>query len=274
MQPIYFPEPLIAPDTKIVQIDDDPWEIGKNFPVSAPIQGNIKIAVSELNRVLEERMTESTVKRASARAEAVHSQKEQMTRDFLQRAKQESEFVPISISRLMQELRDAIKPGTMIVDDCWSSSGFLRRTIDFTEPGSFQRARSGGSIGWGMSGCLGVKLAASDKPVVAVVGDGSAIWSIQSLWTASHYHIPVTYIICANASYCQVRLMKSIIMGDKGDCLGTMLEQPRIDFTQLSRAMGVPAQRVERPEDLKAALNNALDSKQTNLIEVYVESKA
>ena len=68
--------------------------------------------------------------------------------------------------------------------------------------------------------------------------------------------------------------MKSIITGDKGDCLGTMLEQPRIDFTQLSRAMGVPAQRVERPEDLKAALNNALDSKQTNLIEVYVESKA
>jgi benzoylformate decarboxylase len=172
----------------------------------------------------------------------------------------------------MQELRDSLQPGTRIVDDCWSCSPVLRRSIDFTEAKSYQRIRDG-SIGWGMPGALGVKLASPDRPVVAVVGDGSAMWSIQSLWTAARYHIPVTYVVCANASYCQVKLMKNFVMGEqaKGRYLGMDLDNPRIDLAGMAQAVGVSGQKVEHPEQLRGALRAALESGKPALVEVVIE---
>jgi benzoylformate decarboxylase len=269
----YLPKPLITANTKVIQIDNDGWEIAKNIPVAVGVEGDIKAAVAELNEVLQERLSAQAREGAKIRAKEISKEKERMTDAFLQKALKERDHVPISASRLMQELRDALKPDSLVVDDSWSCSQTLYRSIDFIEPKSFQRA-PGGSIGWGMPGSLGVKLAAGDRPVVAVVGDGSAAWSIQSLWTASHYNIPVTYIICANASYSQVKIMKMRLMGEKakGRNLGTSLDNPRMDFCQLAQAMGVYGQKAERPEDLKEALKTALGSGKPALVEVYIES--
>ena len=125
-----------------------------------------------------------------------------------------------------------------------------------------------------MPGSLGVKLASHDRPVVCVSGDGSAMWSIQSLWTAAHYHIPVTHIICANACYQQVRNMKVLLMGEKGKgrYLGTCLDQPQNDFCKIADGMGVQARRVEKPEELRAALQHAFSLDKPNLLEVYMDS--
>lgn len=272
-QSVYLPKPLIATSTKVIQIDNDPWEIGKNFPVAVGMEGDIKLSLADLNDVLQERMSAQAHEGAKIRIKEITKDKERATETFLKKALQERDHVPISVSRLMQELRDALKPDTFIVDDSWSCSGTLYRSIDFSKPKSFQRA-PGGSIGWGMSGSLGVKLASLDCPVVAVVGDGSAAWSMQSLWTAAHYNIPVTYIICANASYSQVKIMKRRLMGEKakGRDLGTNLDEPRIDFCQLAQAMGVHGQKVERPEELKDVLKSALESDKPAVVEVYIEN--
>jgi benzoylformate decarboxylase len=272
-QPVYFSEPLLTTKTKVIQIDHDPWEIGKNIPVAAGIEGNIKVSLAELNEGLKKSMSEKAREAAKARAQEIAREKQRITEAFLQKARKERDRVPIAVSRLMQELRDSLKPGTLVVDDCWSCSSTLRRSIDFREPKSFQRTR-GGSIGWGMSGSLGVKLASPGSPVVAVTGDGSAMWSIQSLWTAAHYGIPVTYIVCANASYSQVKLMKTLLMGEqaKGRYLGMELDEPRIDFGQLAQAMGVHGQKVERPEQLREALRSALELGKPALVEVCIES--
>ncbi len=275
-QPFHLPEPLLTTNTKVIQIDNDPWEIAKNFPVAAGIQGDIKVSLAELTGVLQKSMSARAHEAAEIRAKSIAREKKRMTEAFLEKARQERDSVPISVSRLMQELKDALKPDTLVVDDCWSASRTLRRTMDFTEPKSFQRSRGGGSIGWGMSGPLGVKLACPDRPVVAVVGDGSAMWSIQSLWTAARYDIPVTYVICANARYCQVKIMQKLILGEKakGRDLGMDLAEPRIDFCQLAQAMGVRGQKVERPEELKEALKLALESGKPGLVEVYIEKAA
>ena len=272
-QSVYLPKPLITTNSKVIQIDNDQWEIAKNFPVAVGIEGDIKVSVAELNDVLQERMSAQAYEGAKTRAKDIAEEKERTTEAFLKKTLQERDHVPISVSRLMQELRDALKPDTLIVDDSWSCSATLYRSMDFTKPKSFQRA-PGGSIGWGMSGSLGVKLAALDRPVVAVVGDGSATWSIQSLWTATHYNIPVTYVICANASYSQVKIMKMRLMGEKakGRNLGTNLDKPRIDFCQLAQAMGVHGQKVEQPEELKEVLKSALESDKPAVVEVYIEN--
>lgn len=272
-QPLYLPKPLLTANTKIIHIDNDPWEIAKNFPVAVGIQGNIKVSLTELNDALQKRMSSQAHQEAKIRADDISREKTSATDAFLKKAQQERDRVPIAVSRLMQELKDSLKPGTLVVDDCWSCSATLRRSIDFTEPKSFQRTR-GGSIGWGMSGPLGVKLASPDRPVVAVSGDGSAIWSIQSLWTAAHYEIPVTFVICANASYRQVKIMKSRLMGEKGKGrhLGMDLDDPRIDFCHLAQGMGVQGQKVERPEELSETLKSALESDKPILVEVSIEN--
>jgi benzoylformate decarboxylase len=271
-QPLYFSKPLLSTNTKIVQIHDDPWEIGKNFPIAAGIEGDIKMSLAELNDALRKGMPAQAREAAENRAQRIAREKQKTTEAFVEKARQERDHVPIAPSRLMQELRDSLKPGAVIVDDCWSCSSILRRMIDFREPQSFQRTR-GGSIGWGMPGSLGVKLAFPDRPVVAVVGDGSAMWSIQSLWTAAHYDIPVTYLICANASYCQVKLMKTLLMGEKakGRYLGMDLDEPRIDFCQLAQAMGVHGQKVKRPEQLREVLDSVLDLGKPAVVEVLIE---
>ncbi|MFC1942699.1 thiamine pyrophosphate-binding protein [Chloroflexota bacterium] len=274
-QAIYQPEPVIAETTNVIQIDDNPWEIAKNFPIAVGIQGNIKTSLTELCNLLQTSTPANAKQAAESRVKAITGEKEALNNAFSNKAEDEKDNIPISITRLMQELRDSIKPGTLVVDDCWSSSATLRRTLPFAESHSYQRARGGGSIGWGMPGALGVKLAAPEHPVVAVCGDGSALWSIQSLWTASRYNIPVTYIINVNQSYRQVKIMRKMILGagklnEKRP--GMDLDEPSVNFSQLAQSMGVQGYRVERPDELGDTLKTAFDSNRPGLVEVYVEN--
>jgi benzoylformate decarboxylase len=270
------PKPIDLHKTKIIQIDDNPWEIAKNFPVAAGIQGNIKTSLGELIKILESKMSDDAKKQATVRKDEIAQQKNEIANVFKNQADQERDNIPISISRLMQELRDYTGPDTIIVDDCWSSSDTLRRTLDLSEPKSYHRCRRGGSIGWGLPGALGAKLAAPDRPVVAVSGDGSAMWSIQSLWTAAHYKIPVTFIIIANAAYRMVKMMRKMRLGGKltDRHPGMDLDAPVVDFCKIAESMGVQGDLVEHPADLKRIFKAAFDAGKPRLIEVKVENKA
>ena len=272
-QAIHVHKPLVTPSTRVIQIDNNPWQIGKNYAVACGIQGNIKTSLEDLNTSLENSLSASIRKAIKSRIETISSEKQAIVKEFEEKVARERDNVPISGTRLMREIRDAIKPGTRIVDDCWSYSAILRRTVPFSEPRSYMRARSGGSIGWGLPGAIGVKLADAKRPVVCVSGDGSALWSIQSLWTASRYDIPVTFIIIANGCYRQVRLMKTLLLGEKnkGRFLGTDLCGPQNDFVKLAEGMGVPGQKVDNPAALKGVLENALKSNKPNLVEVSVD---
>lgn len=116
-------------------------------------------------------------------------------------------------------------------------------------------------------------MADPSRPVVCVSGDGSAMWNIQSFWTASRYNIPVTFIVIANGCYRQVRLMKTMLMGEKakGRYLGTDLCQPQTDLCKTAESMGVSSQKVEKPSQLKGALKEAFASNKPNLVEVFVD---
>jgi benzoylformate decarboxylase len=273
-QPIRLPQPLVLPVTKIIQLDNNPWQIAKNFPVASGIEGDIKMSTGELIKALKKGLPAEAKANASKRAELISQETQKRRSAFTEKAQKEKDHIPIAVTRLMTEIRDALRPGTLIVDDCWSCSAILRQTLDLKEPLSYQRSRGGGSIGYGLPGALGVKLGSPGRPVVAIVGDGSAMWSIQSLWTAAHYNIPVTFIVCANSIYRQVRRMKNLIMGEKarGRYLGTDLNHPRNDFCKMAEGMGVSAQKVESPEQLNGVLTTALGSGKPNLVEVIIES--
>jgi benzoylformate decarboxylase len=295
-----FAEGFFDPDApalshlKIIHIDDDPWELGKNLPTRCAIQGDIKSVLAELNEALRETLAvhggspgahpvaagaaggspfAAGLARAAQRRAAIAREKKAMDAGVEARTAAEKDLTPISISRLMTEIAAVATPNTLVVDECWSSSGTLRHILQPSVPGTYFRSRKGGSIGWGIPGALGVQLGAPDKQVLAVVGDGGGAWSMQGLWTAARYRIPVTFVITNNATYGQVKLVRRVVLGDypldeKHE--GMELDTPVMDFSLLARSLGVRSERLSDPDRLRSALREALASGEPRLIEALV----
>lgn len=275
-QGFFNPEPTLPSDAKIIQIDEDPWEIGKNFPVDCGIQGDVKSILGELNELIERGLSPKLREEAKERAEEIAKEKSKFESQFKSQIENEKDRVPISVSRLMTEIRDMASPETVIVDECWSSSGMLRQVLDLTKSKTFFRSRKGGSIGWGLPGALGVKLGLPDRPVVAVVGDGGAGWSIQSLWTAARYRIPVTFVITNNATYRQVKLVRKMVLGEyplNEKHEGMEIGDPVMNFSMIAQSMGVKGESVKDPKDLGRVLKAAFGSGEPRLVEVFVENR-
>jgi benzoylformate decarboxylase len=275
-QGFFNPEPTLPPGIKVIQIDENPWEIGKNFPVDCGIQGDIKAVLEELNGRIESEPPSTMRQDAQKRIQEIGQEKSKLNEKLKKQIESEKGNVPISISRLMVEIKEAVTPDTVIVDECWSASGMLRQVLDLAKPKTFFRARRGGSIGWGLPGALGVKLGLPDKPVISVCGDGSAAWSMQSLWTAARYRIPVTFVITNNATYRQVKLVRKLVLGDyplNEKHAGMEIDDPVIDFSMLARSMGVKGEAVKNPGDLGRALKAAIASNEPRLVEVFIENR-
>ncbi len=269
----FNPELPSLTGTKIIHIDDDPWEIGKNIPTDCGIQGDIKVVLTEVNGALEEALPPKAVERARQRAADVADEKVALDNALRARWAGERDAAPISPSRLMSEIVGVVTADVIVVDDCWSSSSALRHLLAPSRPRSYFRARKGGSIGWGLPGALGVKLGLPEREVIAVAGDGSAAWSMQSFWTAARYAIPVTFVITNNATYGQVKLVRKLVLGDypldeKHE--GMELDRPVMDFCLLARSLGVEAERVERADQLEPALRRSMGSGSPRLVEVMV----
>jgi benzoylformate decarboxylase len=275
-QGFFNPEPTLPSNVKVIQIDENPWEIGKNFPVDCGIQGDIKAVLAELNELIEHGVSQRGREEAEGRSKEIAQEKSKLNDQLKTQIENERHNVPISISRLMTGIRDAMTPKTVIVDECWSSSGVLRQVLDLTKPKTLFRSRKGGSIGWGLPGALGVKLGLPDQEVVAVIGDGGAAWSIQGLWTAARYRIPVTFVITNNATYRQVKIVRKLVLGDyplNEKHEGMELDNPVMNFSMLAQSMGVKGETVKRPEDLSRLLEAAIHSGEPRLIEVFIENR-
>jgi benzoylformate decarboxylase len=272
----FLDQPLLPSNVPLIQIDDNPWEIGKNFAVAAAVEGDIKLAVDDLTRVLKQTIKPEYKHAVETRMAKIEVEKKLAETAFSKKSLREKNNIPISATRIMKEINDTLPTGARIVDDCWSASAILRRVLKFDKPLSYQRSRNGGSIGWGLPGSLGVKIASPYNPVICISGDGSAMWSIQSLWTAARYQIPVTFIILSNGCYQQVRNMRKMMLGEKAlsRVMGTNICNPRNDFCKIAEGMNISAHKVEKPADLKKALKRAFGLNKPNLLEVEVDTSS
>jgi benzoylformate decarboxylase len=163
----------------------------------------------------------------------------------------------------------------VIAGEAVTSTRPLLRAIEFNEPGSFYNAR-GYALGWGIGGALGLKLANPDRTVVSVLGDGAAMYSIQGLWTAAQYDLPVTFIVCNNHSY---RILKHFLLDyyypalglkdRKSEFTGMNFEQP-FDCATVAEGFGIRGFKVEDPGALKPTLERALNLGQPALVDVHI----
>ena len=134
---------------------------------------------------------------------------------------------------------------------------------------SYHGLASGG-IGWGLPASVGVSLANPDRPVVCYSGDGSAMYSIQALWTAAHHKLPLSVVIVNNGGY---RIIKQRLLSFHGDdnYIGMDFADPPVDFARLGQSLGLEAMRITDPAELKPVLASAFRRPGAKLIEVVVD---
>ena len=265
----------MPPGLNIIHLHLDPWEIGKNYPAPVAILGDPKLTLSELGKGLQERLTPEYKKEAHVRLERLRKTKEKAISKLRKKAEEECRRFPITPVALMKTIGDSLPADAVVVDESISSGRTLRALIGREDPKSYFGMRGGG-IGWGIPAALGVKLALADRPVVALIGDGSALYSFQGLWTAARYRLAVVFIICNNRGY---RILKERTYALGGfsartdSYVGMDLENPAVDFVGLARSLGVPAERLDQIEEVEPVLTQALKKEGPFLIDVQIDRR-
>lgn len=271
-QGVYFEGSALPKNIKYIQFDENPWEIDKTTPLAAGVLGDIRLALQEVNAELEKGSQYAALRKdGEARRQKYARIKAEKRAELEQKLDAEKDATPITPSRVFSAIKNTMPQDAIIVDECWSSSGLLRSVIQPSKPYTYFRSRRGGSIGWGLPTATGVQLGAKDKKVIAVVGDGSAAWSLQTLWSAARYRLPITYVILANQIYGQVRLSRKLMLPQTGlnDPSPWMdINDPAIDFAKAAESMGVTSARVSSPAELDAALQKFMGVEGPTLLHV------
>ncbi|CAN1564046.1 IlvB Thiamine pyrophosphate-requiring enzymes [acetolactate synthase, pyruvate dehydrogenase (cytochrome), glyoxylate carboligase, phosphonopyruvate decarboxylase] [Burkholderiaceae bacterium] len=268
MSPMSTVEPL-PPEMPVMHITEREWELGKNYSTATAVRADVKETLLALLPLLRSMRTAKQAKQAQARLADL------ATRNWsANRAKMHAELessastTPIDQRYLVRQIVDALPKDVIVVDETLTASPAISALLPMDDPQAYYGLASGG-LGFGMAGAVGVALAQPTRPVVATIGDGSAMYSIQSLWTAAHLKLNITYVIINNRSY---RIIKERLLAMRGtdDFVAMDIDNPAIDFAGLAKSMGMPSQVVTDPTKLADVLKAAMASGGPNLVEVIV----
>lgn len=269
----YTAERLLNPKTRILHLDSQEWDIEKNHPVEIGMIGDPKVGLQDLAAALEGAMDGEAREAARSRASAIGEEKGRRRKAFQQRVRETWNNPRISPQRMMVELAAAMPPNAIMASEAITTGGALMAAMDFDRPGDFYSGR-GGSLGWGIPGAIGVKLANPHRPVVAVVGDGASMYTVQGLWTASRYGIPVAYVICNNGSYRVLKEGMARYLTDTGresQYVGMNFYELPLNLAKMAEAFNMEGIRVEKGDELRPAYEKALSSSRPVLVDVVMD---
>ncbi len=268
MSPMSTVDPL-PPEMPVMHITERDWELGKNYSTATAVRADVKETLLALLPVLRDLRTAEQAKHAQARLADL------ATRNWTaNRAKTRAEVqssassTPIDQRYLVSQLVDVLPKDVIVVDETLTAAPAIAAMLPMDDPQAYYGLASGG-LGFGMAGAVGVALAQPERPVVAVIGDGSAMYSIQSLWTAAHLKLNITYVIINNRSY---RIIKERLLAMRGtdDFVAMDMNDPAIDFAGVAKSMGMSSQVVTDPTQIAGVLQAAMASPGPQLVEVIV----
>jgi benzoylformate decarboxylase len=275
--PEVFPElgTIFAADAKVIHVDLDAGQIAKNHPVDLGLVSDPKLTMARMASQIAAARTPGQASAARARAEAAGEAKAARRAKEVERDRAVRERVPLFFSRFMEELAPRLPPDAIVFDEALTNSPALGRYFPATTPGSCFLTR-GGSLGVGIPGAIGVKLAHPQKTVIGFTGDGGAMYTIQALWTAARHHVGAKFVVLNNRSY---RLLQSNIREYWNELgipahdfpLSFDLSKPGLRFDEMARSMGVPAVRVETPDQIEPAVEKLLEPSGPFLVDLVLE---
>jgi benzoylformate decarboxylase len=228
-----------------------------------------------LAQTLADRMTQDQKAAARTRAERIAEEKERTRAAQVESDSARREAVPLYMSAFAEELAKHLPRDVVIYDEALTNSAALTRYIPPSKPGHLFQT-PGGTLGVGIPGAIGVKLAHPDRTVVGFTGDGGAVFTYPALWTAAHYRIGAKFIVCNNRSY---RILKDnlvVYWRDQNDNPAEFpaafdIRDPDVDYVSLAKGLGVPGVRVSRPGEMGSAIRSMLEHDGPFLIDLILE---
>jgi acetolactate synthase-1/2/3 large subunit len=261
------PEHTFAiPPTRLIQIDIDPQEIGKIYPVEVGIVGDARAVLRQLldglrggtpdADAVQRRVDDLDRRRASWQQEIAATKRDGGT--------------PIHPARLLDEIaRAAPRDAIYVTDVGWNKNGAGQQLAAYA-PGTFLTSGGLATMGFAPAAAIGAKIGAPERTVICLVGDGGFLSVCGALTTAVELGVPVVWVIFNNFCFSTIRTVGTTYFSNS---YGTEFRTPdgkpyNPDFPMLARAFGVDAARVEQPDDLPAALAQAFASNRPYLLEV------
>ncbi len=258
----YFPR-----TAKIIQIDIDPRQIGRVWPVEIGIMGDARAAAGELVRELKAVRANNSVD--TERISRIQTLREEWEKDLA--ARSSSNETPISPRRALAELASSLSNDAIVTTDIGNICSVANSYLRFTKPRTFIAALSFGNCGFAYPAALGAKLARPDSPVVAIVGDGAWGMSLHEVMTAVEENLAVVAVVFNNREWGAEK--KNQIDYYDRRFIGTNIgnQSLRFDFSGIAEAMGALAIQVSDPSELKEAYATALDAGRPVVCEVIVD---
>ena len=275
---VWYVEDAPFPDgAPVVQIDPSARNLGRNHRLDCGLFADPKLALAALLDAVEQGTDTAYREGAAARMRDIRARKERETAARSARVERSpSGNRPMSAARAMHELAKAAPAGVAVAREAITADSDLARSFEFGAPGDAIGSRGGG-IGQGLPTGIGLKLASPERPVLCVSGDGSALYTIQTLWTAAHHRVPVVFVILNNRVY---RILKynmnrfravAGVEGRGGSYRHLDLTDPDIDYVAVARGLGVEGRRVSEPGEVGDAVSEAFASGAPRLVELVVD---
>lgn len=248
-------------DARIVHIDLDGYEIAKNHPVTLGLVADPRATLAALSEELEKRLTDADRARAAAHLTERRAQQPLLPADD-----------GSLLNTFLRELADAVPEDVMVFDEALTAAGPLNAHLPGRLPGHWFSTR-GGSLGVGIPGALGIKLAHPDKTVIGFTGDGGSMYTFQSLYTAVRHDIGAKFVICNNRSYKLLDLNIEQYWRERGVRSHAYptpfdLSHPDLGFAEIARGFGVDGVRVDTKDQVADAVKRMLADDRPFLVDL------
>ena len=257
------------PPAKLIHIDIDPQEIGKNYPAAVGILANAKDAVGEIERGLPAEAPERSAYLAELAGLKADWESKLATR-------RDSDRFPFTSQRPLGALRKVLPRDAIIVAGSGNTQGAVKQTFPVYEPRTHLTAGGFSSMGWAIPAAIGAKLGAPERTVVCVLGDGDFLMTAQEIGLTVMHDLPVVFVVQNNAGFMSIRGGQRKLMGRH---VGTEFNRPdgtpyAPDFKALGEAFGLASWRVESDAELEDVLRQAVEAGRPALVEVPTDRDA
>jgi acetolactate synthase-1/2/3 large subunit len=254
------------PDTRLVQIDVDPREIGKNYPVEVPLLGDARAALADLLDALGPRAPDGT---------AYLDEIEGLRRDWQAQleVKSGSSAVPMTMARAVREVQAATRPDAIVVTGAGLPQGMVKQRWVTRQPRTHITSGGFSTMGFTLPAAIGAQLAAPDRQVLAVCGDGDFLQTMQELATAAMLDSPVCTVILNNSGWISIKGGQDAFFGRTAitDFLRSDGSLYSADFVAIGRGFGVETVGIDHPDEVRPAVAHALATRGPSLVVINVE---
>lgn len=268
---LYSDGPAVPEGCKVFQLTHDGSEAGRTYSTELACIGDLKVSLKALVPLLVDATRNRKQAADAVRAIAVVERRKR-TASLTVRISEERQHTPVSPLVAAGEVLSALSHDVIVVDEAPATMMHVRAFLEQTSVRRYLFMRSA-ILGWGLPAAVGVSLGTNRSPVVALLGDGSALYAPQALWTAAKLRVPVTFVIMNNSEY-NILKRYSVAQGYEKDgnstIAGMELTDPPIDFTALAKAFGVISQRVTYADEIEPAIRKGLASGGPNLVEIVI----